>query len=94
MVRDGSSWLTKHWPIVATIITLLVAGTSGAIGVQQRISVHDDQLQRHDVRIEQLGSRVSEDHDRIQEAIGDLKHIRREVDRSNAILDRIDKRMP
>ena len=94
MVKDGSTWLTRHWPIVATISTLFVAVTSAAIGVQQRISVHDDHLQRHEARIEQLGSRVSEDHDRIQEAIGDLKHIRREVDRSNAILDRIDKRMP
>lgn len=94
MVRDGSSWLTKHWPIMATFLTLLVAGTSAAFSVQQRITVHDSQLTRHESRIEQLGTRAAEDHDKIQEAMGDIKHIRREVDRSNAILDRIDKRMP
>lgn len=87
-------WMVAHWAIISTILAVTATATSAAFSVQQRISNHSDKIVEQGTRIDQLGARVAEDHDRLNEALGDLKHIRREIDRSNQILDRIDKRMP
>lgn len=92
MTKDG--WLIKHWAIIATVIGMTSAAASAAFSLRQHVDMQAERISRHESLIDDMSKRVAEDHDQLRDVVGDCKYIRREIDRTTAILDRIDKKMP
>lgn len=92
MTKDG--WLVRHWAIIATLIAMTATAASAAFSLRQHVDMQAERLQRHAAQIDDVTKRVAEDHEQLREVQGDVKYIRREIDRQTTILDRIDKKMP
>lgn len=92
MTKDG--WIVRHWAIIATVIGVTSAAASAALSLRQHVDMQSEKLQRHESQITDIQKRAAEDHEQLRDVVGDVKYIRREIDRQTTILDRIDKKMP